>query len=83
MSPAGTSATKVARVALAALLVAAFTLVLAAPAEAGPKWRLRRWSSRPPIDPTIRTTPRFESSRSYHSPRRGGSSTVLRYHGWR
>lgn len=77
------SAMKLARVALATLLVAAFTVAMAAPAEAGPKWRLRRWSSRPPIDPTIRTTPRFEGSRSYYSPRRGGSATVIRYHGRR
>lgn len=27
--------------------------------EAGPKWRLRRWSNRAPIDPTIRSSVRF------------------------
>lgn len=39
-------------------------------AEAGPKWRLRRWSSRPPIDPTIRESPSFNKRATVSSGRR-------------
>lgn len=43
------------------IVLSAMGVLLLGPAlaEAGPKWRLRRWSTRPPIDPTIRTTTSF------------------------
>ncbi|MEO0531270.1 MAG: hypothetical protein AAF266_11950 [Planctomycetota bacterium] len=55
----------------AATIALAVMLVGASLAEANPQWRLRRWSSRPPIDPTIRSTVSFgtPSARSYHRGR--------------
>ena len=48
------------RLAVAAAVLLTATLV-AESAVAGPQWRQRRWLSRPPIDPTIRVQPRFQS----------------------
>lgn len=45
--------------ALAAMFAICCLLAGALAAEAGPQHRLRRWSTRPPIDPTIRSTVAF------------------------
>lgn len=68
------------RLSILTLCGAMFAAVVlaAAPADAGPKWRLRRWATRPPIDPTIRSTiefgrrgvtPAYRTPRAYRSPR--------------
>ena len=53
--------------------------VAAEMAQAGPQWRLRRWSSRPPIDPTIRTTPTFDASSAPNYRATNQTTTWKRY----
>ncbi|TWT42723.1 hypothetical protein Pla111_26960 [Botrimarina hoheduenensis] len=38
-----------------------FCLMACEAVEAGPQWRLRRWSTRAPIDPSIRTSVSFRA----------------------
>ena len=44
---------------------------------ASPKWRLRRWSNRAPIDPTIRSTVSFKNSRASSYGQRHASPQVV------
>lgn len=72
---------------LAVIAAIGVGMVLAAcdVADAGPRWRLRRWSSRAPIDPTIRTTTSFRAP-NYRWPaptprhyyRGGGVRVIIR-----
>ena len=59
---------------LAAALLAVFALGFLAEstAEAFPQWRQRRWSSRPPIDPSIREAVSFKQSRALRASRVNG-----------
>lgn len=60
------------RIAVALLAVFALGFLVEATAEASPQWRLRRWSSRPPIDPTIREVVSFKQNRAVRAARVNG-----------
>lgn len=47
------------RATIVAAIFVGMTLAACQAADAGPRWRLRRWSNRAPIDPTIRATVSF------------------------
>ena len=64
------------RIAAALLALFALGFVAESMCDAAPQWRQRRWSSRPPIDPSIREAISFRQSRALRASRVNGR-------GWR